>query len=90
MGLPTPEELGKRIERGEMTEAEAAEIMAERARRAALPFLYPPDDDEPPQSAAPAAASADGTPPLPARRRWQPLLWTLLALAALCALLWCL
>ena len=87
MGLPTPEELGKRIERGEMTEAEAAEIMAERARRAALPFLYPPDDDEPPQ---PAAASADGTPPLPPRRRWQPLLWTLLALAALCALLWCL
>ena len=81
MGLPTPEELGKRIERGEMTEAEAAEIMAERARRAALPFLYPPDDDEPPQS---------GTPPLPARLRWQPLLWTLLALAALCALLWCL
>ena len=33
MGLPTPEELGKQIERGEMTEAEAAEIMAERARR---------------------------------------------------------
>ena len=90
MGLPTPEELGKRIERGEMTEAEAAEIMAECARRAALPFLYPPDDDEPPQPAAPAAVSADGTPPLPARRRWQPLLWTLLALAALCALLWCL
>ncbi|MGN0879815.1 MAG: hypothetical protein ACI4WT_10270 [Oligosphaeraceae bacterium] len=86
MGLPTPEELGKRIERGEMTEAEAAEIMAERARRAALPFLYPPDEDEPP----PPAAPADGTPQPAARRRWLPLLWTLLALAALCALLWCL
>lgn len=90
MGLPTPEELGKRIERGEMTEAEAAEIMAERARRAALPFLYPPDDDEPPQPAATATDRADRTPAPSARRRWLPLLWTLLALAALCALLWCL
>ena len=33
--LPTPEELGERLKKGEITEAEAIEIMSERARREA-------------------------------------------------------
>lgn len=78
MALPTPEELGEMIEKGQMTEAEAAEIMAERARRQALPFLYPPEE-EPETREAPASPA----------RRWLPLLWTLLALAGLCLVLWC-
>ena len=38
--LPTPEELGERLKKGEITEAEAIEIMSERARREAFANLF--------------------------------------------------
>ena len=40
--LPTPEELGERLKKGEITEAEAIEIMSERARREAFANLFKP------------------------------------------------
>ena len=40
--LPTPEELGERLKKGEITEAEAVEIMSERARREAFANLFNP------------------------------------------------
>ncbi|MBR4416977.1 MAG: hypothetical protein IKS67_09410 [Victivallales bacterium] len=41
--LPTPEELGERLKKGEITEAEAIEIMSERARREAFANLFNPN-----------------------------------------------
>lgn len=41
--LPTPEELGERLKKGEITEAEAIEIMSERARREAFATLFNPN-----------------------------------------------
>ena len=41
--LPTPEELGERLKKGEITEAEAIEIMSERARREAFSNLFNPN-----------------------------------------------
>ena len=41
--LPTPEELGERLKKGEVTEAEAIEIMSERARREAFANLFNPN-----------------------------------------------
>ena len=41
--LPTPEELGERLKKGEITEAEAVEIMSERARREAFANLFNPN-----------------------------------------------
>ncbi len=41
--LPTPEELGERLKKGEITEGEAIEIMAERARREAFATLFNPN-----------------------------------------------
>jgi hypothetical protein len=38
--LPTPEELGEMIERGEITHAEANELMAERIRRQAFVSMF--------------------------------------------------
>lgn len=81
MKLPTPDELGEKVEKGEMTEAEAVEIMAERARRQALPFLYPPDEDEAP------AQTADDDRKKAGVSRWKMVVGILLALAALCAAL---
>ena len=40
--LPTPDELGERLKKGEITEAEAIEIMSERARREAFANLFNP------------------------------------------------
>ena len=40
--LPTQEELGERLKKGEITEAEAIEIMSERARREAFANLFNP------------------------------------------------
>ena len=40
---PTPEELGERLKKGEITEAEAIEIMSERARREAFANLFNPN-----------------------------------------------
>ena len=40
--LPTPEELGERLKKGEITEAEAIEIMSQRARREAFATLFNP------------------------------------------------
>ena len=41
--LPTPEELGERLKKGEITEGEAIEIMSERARREAFANLFNPN-----------------------------------------------
>ena len=41
--LPTPEELGERLKKGEITEGEAIEIMSERARREAFATLFNPN-----------------------------------------------
>ena len=41
--LPTPDELGERLKKGEITEAEAIEIMSERARREAFANLFNPN-----------------------------------------------
>ena len=41
--LPTPEELGERLKKGEITEAEALEILSERARREAFANLFNPN-----------------------------------------------
>ena len=61
--LPSPEELGEWVEAGKMTEAEAVEIMSERARRTALAGLYGPlDDDEESQQ--------DAQKQVPRWKRW--------------------
>lgn len=60
--LSTPEELGEKLKRGEITKEDAIEIMSERARREAFAGLYapvvPPD----------AAGKPAGTP---RRRAWK-------------------
>ena len=48
--LPTPEELGERLQAGEITREEAIEIMTARARRDAFSTLYAPPGAEPGQS----------------------------------------
>ena len=45
--LPTPEELGEQIKAGKITEAEAIEIMSERARRQAFANLFGPQQPQP-------------------------------------------
>ncbi|MBN2451176.1 MAG: hypothetical protein JXR77_12350 [Lentisphaeria bacterium] len=40
--LPTPEELGEKLKRGEITKEEAIEVMSERARREAFAQMYAP------------------------------------------------
>ncbi len=55
--LPTPDELGDLLKAGEITRAEAIEIMSERARREALAGLYSPPADGSAGSAAGSAAS---------------------------------
>ena len=55
--LPTPEELGERLKKGEITEAEAIEIMSERARREAFANLFNPnaklgEEEKKPQESA--------------------------------------
>ena len=51
--LPTPEELGERLKKGEITEAEAIEIMSERARREAFATLFNPGAKLPAQEEKP-------------------------------------
>lgn len=83
-GLPTPEELGEKVEKGEMTEAEAVEIMAERARRQALPFLYPPEESEVGGSDDPG----DGGVATKSKNRLKTVLWLVLCGVALCIVMW--
>lgn len=45
--LPTPEELGEQIKAGKITEAEAIEIMSDRARRQAFANLFGPQQPQP-------------------------------------------
>jgi hypothetical protein len=60
--LPTPDELGEKLKRGEITKEEAIEVMSLRARRDAFAGLYAP--------IAPAGESA-GPASAPQRRAWR-------------------
>jgi hypothetical protein len=71
--LPTADELGEKLKRGEITKEEAIEVMSERARREAFAGLYGPP---------PAPGAADSTP---AGVRRSP--WRTVAVVALVALL---
>ena len=73
--LPTPEELGDMLKRGEITKEEAIEVMSERARREAFAGLYGPL----PQPSAEPGGEA------PPRRRSGP--WVLAAVIILVVLL---
>jgi len=52
--LLTPEELGEKLKRGEITREEAVEIMTERARREAFANLFGPMPGAAGQAAPPA------------------------------------
>ena len=54
--LPTPEELGERLKKGEITEAEAIEIMSQRARREAFATMFNPAAQQSPQEEKPQAS----------------------------------
>ena len=54
--LPTPEELGERLKKGEITEGEAIEIMSERARREAFATLFNPNVQQSAQDEKPKEA----------------------------------
>lgn len=77
--LPTPEELGDRLKRGEISKEEAIEVMSERARREALAGLYGP-----PTTTAPATAGTAGRPAGRGRR----LAILVLAVVILILLMW--
>jgi hypothetical protein len=76
--LPTPEELGEKLKRGEITKEEAIEVMTERARREAFASLYGP-------MAGTAGAAA---PSAGARRPWKAIAAFVLLLLAAMVLLW--
>ena len=71
--LPTPDELGEKLKRGEITKEEAIEIMSERARREAFAGLYGPAPTPDRAGAAPAGS--------------KPSRWRTLAVFALIAVL---
>jgi len=77
--LPTPEELGEKLKRGEITKEEAIEVMSERARREAFAGLYGP---------VPPQGKADGTGAgAAARRPWRTVaVFAVVLLAALVVL----
>jgi hypothetical protein len=75
--LPTPEELGEKLKRGEITKEEAIEVMSERARRDAFANLFGP-------MPAAAGATPTGSRTLP----WKAIAGFVLALAAATVLLW--
>ena len=79
--LPTPEELGEKLKRGEITKEEAIEVMSERARREAFAGLY-----------APIAPDGTGATPAapPPRRPWKAVAWFVAFLLGAMALLWAL
>jgi hypothetical protein len=62
--LPTPDELGEKLKRGEITKEEAVEIMSERARRDAFAGLYGP---------LPPGGGAEGVPAGSKRSPWRAL-----------------
>ncbi len=76
--LPTPEELGEKLKRGEITREEAIEVMSERARREAFAGLY-----------APLAPEGTATA-TPARRGWTAVVAFAAFLLGAMALLWAL
>ena len=81
--LPTPDELGERLEKGEITEAEAIEIMSERARREAFANLFNP-------AAGLPGTAADEKAEKPPRRqgRQAAVLVAVVILLILLACLW--
>ncbi len=78
--LPTPEELGEKLKRGEITREEAIEVMTERARREAFANLFGP---MPGTTGAPAPQPAASP-----RRAWKAVVGFAVVLAAAAALLW--
>jgi hypothetical protein len=78
--LSTPEELGEKLKRGEITKEEAIEVMSERARREAFAGLYTP---LPPGGAATAPATAP-------RQAWRAVAGFALILIGVLVLLWAL
>lgn len=78
--LPTPDELGEKLKRGEITEGEAIEIMSERARREAFSGLYGPREGTPADPNAPAENTSEST-----RRAG---IWILIAVVVALALLY--
>jgi hypothetical protein len=79
--LPTPEELGEKLKRGEITKEEAIEVMSERARREAFAGLYTPI--APDGTGATSAATAP-------RRAWKAVAAFIAFLLGAMALLWAL
>ena len=77
--LPTPEELGEKLKRGEITKEEAIEVMSERARREAFAGLYTP--------IAPAGGAAATANP-PQRQAWKAVAAFAAVLAGALLLLW--
>jgi len=76
--LPTPEELGEKLKRGEITKEEAIEVMTERARREAFATLYGPQTDTA-GTAGPTGA---------ARCPWKAIVGFALLLVVAMVLLW--
>jgi hypothetical protein len=64
--LPTPEEIGRMLEKGEITRGEAIEMMDERARQEALQNLYGPAPGQVEQTSGaadrPLASEGGGRP----------------------------
>ncbi len=79
--LPTPEELGEKLKRGEITKEEAIEVMSERARREAFAGLYGPLPGQAKAAGAPAGAAAP-------RRPWRTVAVFALLLCATLVLLY--
>jgi len=91
---PTDDELGEKLQKGEITREEVIEIMSERARQRAFATLFNPSaplgqatQDEKQLNANSAAASADHSGA--AGRPWyrQRGLWLVIALCAALVLL---
>lgn len=76
--LLTPEELGEKLKRGEITREEAIEIMTERARREAFANLFGPMP----------GPDGKGTPPTHRARPWKAIAGFVALLAVAIVVLW--